>query len=110
MDLKNYFRKIREVELSIAEPHTFVISLETPDGGRAGLVTEVPREIAARMIVEGFAAIATKAEKERFLERQAIARLAAQKADMAQRLQVTIVADGDKVRPATPGNGTLGKK
>jgi len=110
VDLKNYFRKIREIELSIGEPHTFVTSLETPDGGKAGQVTEVPREIAARMIVEGFAAVTTKAEKEKFLERQAVARLTAQKAEMAQRLQVTIVADGDNIRPAAPGNGTAAKK
>jgi len=36
--------------------------------------------------------------------------LTAQKAEMAQRLQVTIVADGDNIRPAAPGNGTAAKK
>ena len=105
MDLKSYFRKIRQAEQEIAEPHTFVMSLETSDGGRAGLLTEVTREIAARMIVEGRAVLAAKPDRDKFLERQASARSAAQRADLAQRLQVTIVADGESVRANGPVAG-----
>ena len=100
LDLKSYFRKIRQTEEDIGEPHTFVMSLETSDGGRAGLLTEVSREIAAKMIVEGRAVLANKTDRERFLESQASARSAAQRAELAQRLQVTIVSDGESLRPS----------
>lgn len=112
MDPKHYFRKIREIEATISEPHAFVCSLETSDGGKAGVVTEVGRELAAKMIAEGRAALATKAESEQFLEKQAAARAAAQKAEMARRLQVTIVSDTDGGRPVgqTPSSGNTSSK
>lgn len=98
MDLRQYFRKIREIEANIADRDVFVTSLETADGGKAGVVTEVPREIAARMIAEGRAQLSTKTEKEQFLESQKTARLAAQRAELAQKLQVTILPEGDQTR------------
>ena len=39
-----------------------VISLETPDGGKAGVPTEVSRRNAARLIVEGWAELANADE------------------------------------------------
>jgi len=113
VDLKKYFRKIREIEASIAEPQAFVCSLETSDGGKAGVVTEVTRELAAKMIAEGRAALATKAESDQFLEKQASGRAAAQKAEMAKRLQVTIVSDADGARAVAqpnPGGNSSSKK
>jgi hypothetical protein len=112
VDLKHYFRKIREIEATITEPQTFVTSLETADGGKPGIVTEVKRELAAKMIVEGRAVLATDEEKERFLQRQAAARIAAQKAEAARKLQVTIVSDADLVRPVvhTNNNGNSTKQ
>ncbi len=112
MDLRHYFRKIREIEATITETHVFVSSLETSDGGKAGVVTEVGRELAAKMIAEGRAALATKGEKEAFLERQGEARAAAQKAEMARRLQVTIVSDAEGMRPMTqaPSGGNTTSK
>ena len=106
MDLRHYFRKIREIEATIPEPHAFVCSLETSDGGKAGVVTEVGRELAAKMIAEGRATLATETESEQFLQEQAAARAAAQKAEMARRLQVTIVSDADGVRPAAQGRSS----
>ncbi|MDQ2843301.1 MAG: hypothetical protein M3Y72_20140 [Acidobacteriota bacterium] len=98
MDLRHYFRKMREIEANIADAHPFVTSLETSDGGKAGVVTEVSRELAAKMITEGCAALSTEAEKERFLEQQSAERASAQKAEMARRLQVTVVTDSDAGR------------
>jgi hypothetical protein len=104
MDLRQYFRKIREIENNMPEPHVFVTSLETPDGGKAGVVTEVPREIAARMITEGRALLSTKAERDDYLERQKQAREAAQRAELAQKLQVTVVADANAPRAVATDN------
>jgi hypothetical protein len=103
VDLKQYFRKIREIEAGIDDAFVLVTSLETTDGGRAGIVSEVPRNLAAKMIAEGCAAIATKAERDAYVERQEAGRIAAQKAEVAKRLQVTIVPDGDVARISGPG-------
>jgi glycine/serine hydroxymethyltransferase len=94
VDLRQYFRKIREVEATINTLHIFVTSLETADGGKAGIVTEVTRAIAAKMIAEGRAVLATETEKQRFLVDQENERLAAERADAARRVQVTVVSDG----------------
>jgi len=105
VDLKQYFKKVREMEASITEPYPLVTSLETTDGGKSGVVTEVSREIAARMIVEGRASLASDLQKNRYLEEQSAARRAAEKAQMAKRLQLAIVAD-----PGTPGEPELQNK
>jgi hypothetical protein len=90
MDLKNYYRKIREVECQL--PDTCVlVSNETPNGGRAGVRTETTKQIAARMIVDGRARPATDEEAREFLEeRQETKRIADQLA-AAQRMQITVL-------------------
>ncbi len=97
MDLRHYFAKIREIEATFTEPHVFVVSLETQDGGRAGVITEVPRFVAAKLIVEGRAARASDEEKSSFLGKQRVSREAAQRAEAARRLQVTIVSEGERI-------------
>jgi hypothetical protein len=63
MDLRGYYQKIREVEATIADAYAVIVSLETPDGGKAGTQTEVPRSLAAKMIVSGMAKLAKAADK-----------------------------------------------
>ena len=53
MHLQAYYQNIREMEDSLPEEWVQVVSLETADGGRAGVVTEVARRAAARLIVDG---------------------------------------------------------
>lgn len=93
MDLRQYFRKIREAEASLTDEYPVVSSLETPDGGKAGIVSEVPRAIAAKMIVEGRAVIATETERERYRQEQLDGRARAEKAELAKRVQVALIAD-----------------
>ena len=62
MDLRVFYQKMRKIEQEIANDHPVVVSLETPDGGKPGIRTEVTRENAARMIVEGRCRLATKSE------------------------------------------------
>lgn len=102
MDLKQYFRKLREVEASLADAYPLIISVETPDGGKPGLVSEVSREVAAKMISEGRAALATEKDEKAYREQQASARKAAEKADLARRVQVAIIAEPVD-RPSTDG-------
>lgn len=95
MDVKQYFRRLRETEANISETYPLVMSLETEDGGKAGLITEVPRHIAAKMIVEGRAVLANEEEKAKYREQQAVAQRASEKEQMARRLQVAILSDTD---------------
>ena len=52
VDLRQYFKKIRDIESGLADLFPVVVSLETPDGGKAGIKTEVPSQVAAKMIVD----------------------------------------------------------
>ena len=93
MDLKQYFRKIRQVEAGLVDRFPLVVSLETSDGGKAGLVSEISREQAAKMIVEGRAVLASEEEKELYRRQQASAKEAAEKAELAKHIQVAIISD-----------------
>ncbi|MFL6463653.1 MAG: hypothetical protein ACJ73N_04500 [Bryobacteraceae bacterium] len=95
MDVKQYFRKMREIENGLTEPYQVVVSLETSDGGKAGMVCEVPRSVAAKMIIERRAALASIEEKELFFQQQEAAKKAAEKAELARRVQVAIITDSD---------------
>lgn len=95
MDLKVFYQKLRQTEASIAEAHVVVVSLETPDGGQPGVRTEVARALAARMIVEGKARLATPEESAGFREQVAEAKRAADQAAAANRIQIAVVADSE---------------
>lgn len=95
MDLRVFFQKLRKIEQEIAEPHVVVVSEETPDGGRAGQLTEVSRSNAARLILEGHAHLATAEQTTEF---HAVARKALEEAQqrmIAEKVQVTVVSDAD---------------
>lgn len=109
MDLKQYFRKMREIESNISEPFPVIVSLETPDGGKAGILTEVSRFNAAKMIIEGRALLANESEKAIYRDQQAAMRSAAEKAELAKRVQVAILTDSDFNGPiAAKRNGEPG--
>ena len=95
MDVKQYFRKMREIEEGLAEPYPVVVSLETSDGGKAGALCEVPRSTAAKMILERRADLASVEQKELFVQQQEAAKKTAEKAELARRVQVAIIADSD---------------
>ena len=93
MDVKQYYRKLREIEATLTEQYVLVVSLDTSDGGKAGRVSEVPREIGAKMMLEGRAVLASEKKREAYFQQQAAAKKAAQKAELARRVQVAIIAD-----------------
>ena len=95
MDVKQYFKKIREIESTLGDPFPLVVSLETANGGKAGAPCEVSRSVAAQLIVEGRAALATDEQKTRFRQQEEAARRAAEKAELARRIQVAIVTDSE---------------
>lgn len=95
MDLQLYYRKIREIEGSIQDAAVVLVSLETPDGGRAGVRTEVPRRIAAKMMVEGCARIASPEEAHDFQEQKAKGKRQADQAAAASRMQFTVISPNE---------------
>lgn len=97
MDLRVYFRKIREIEAALTEEYPVLVSVETPDGGKPGSYCEATRYNAARMIAEGRAVLATAEQAEEYRAQQAAARKAAAQAEIAKRIQVAIVSDSDSI-------------
>ena len=101
MDVRQYFRKIRETEASISEEYPIVVSLETGDGGKAGLLSEVSRFLAAKMVVEGRVMLATPEQKQQYFDELASARMAAEQADFARKLHLSIIEDPSLHAPLT---------
>lgn len=95
MDLRQYFKKLRDTENGLSDMYPLVVSLETSDGGKAGTVSEVTREQAAKLIVENCARLANEAEKKVYFDKQTSEKKAADRAEMARRVQVTIVGQPD---------------
>ncbi len=93
MDLKQYFRKLRETESGLADPYPIVISLETADGGKGDVISEVSRAVAAKLIVENRAVLATEEQRASYFQDQDLAKKAAEKVELARRVQVAIIAD-----------------
>jgi hypothetical protein len=91
MDLRSYYKKLREVERTIAEEFPVVVSKETPEGGKPGMLTEVPRALAARLIAESRAEVADAKTASRFREEAEEKRYAADQLLAASRMQVMVV-------------------
>jgi hypothetical protein len=95
MDLRVYYQKMRQIEASLGEANVVVVSQETPDGGRAGVRTEAPRLVAAKLIVEGRARLATAEEASEYREQTAEAKRGAEQAASAGRMQITVISEAD---------------
>jgi hypothetical protein len=95
MDVKVYYQKVKQLEATLVEPHVVVVSEETPDGGRAGVRTEVARRVAAEMVLRGRARLATSEEARTFREERAEASQAAAQALAARRMQITVISEAD---------------
>lgn len=52
MDLRAYYRRIRDIAAEMHEDSVVIVSRATSDGGRAGVKTDVPRAVAAKLIAE----------------------------------------------------------
>ena len=103
MDLQIYYKKIRELEAGLRDPSVVVVSRETPDGGRDGVRTEVPRRIAAKMLVEGAARLATPDEAREFQEQKVETKRQADQLAAASKMHFTVLSAGDIKRIKTQG-------
>ncbi|MBS1213063.1 MAG: hypothetical protein H6R26_1680 [Proteobacteria bacterium] len=109
MDLKVYYQKLRQIESGLTNPSVVLISLATPDGGRAGVATEAPRDVAAKMIVDGSARAATETEAQEYREKCQEACRAAEQASLASRIQVMVLSEPEVKKLAGGSKGTKGQ-
>lgn len=93
MDLRGFFKKVKEVERKIAEKEAYVMSLATPDGGLEGVITLVARRTAAQLVVDGKARLASEVEVAAFVAAELVKRLAHQRQVAARQVQVHLVSD-----------------
>ena len=92
MDVRQYYKKLHELEAKMPEAHVLVVSLETDDGGKEGVITEVPRRNACQLILEGRARRAEPKEEEEYRRMERLKRDEFQRARTAAKMQVTLVA------------------
>ncbi|HTS64019.1 MAG TPA: hypothetical protein VMH28_18475 [Candidatus Acidoferrales bacterium] len=90
-----YYQKIRDMAGKILDEYPVVVSKGTADGGQAGIKTEVPRQIAAKLIIEGSADLVNEEEAAKFRAALAEAKRAAEQAAAATRLQVSVISTAD---------------
>ena len=95
MDLQLYYQNIREFASTIEEAFPVVASLETADGGKAGTLTEVAAKLAAKMVVDGTARMASRKEAAAFRERHAEAKRVADQEAAAAKVQLTVLSMDD---------------
>jgi hypothetical protein len=105
MDLQMYYQKIREMETKIADEFALVVSLETSDGGKSGRKTEVPRRLAAKLLVEGQVRLATKDELKAHRDSLAEAVRLAERAAAAAKLQLTVLSTNELDRLRSDARG-----
>ncbi|MBS1857123.1 MAG: hypothetical protein JST11_17260 [Acidobacteria bacterium] len=95
MDLRLYYQKIRDKQAEIEGEFAVVISNATGDGGKEGTKTEVPKRLAAKMVVDGSARLATADEAAEHRAGIAEAARQAEQAAAAARLQVSVISTRD---------------
>jgi uncharacterized protein YbaA (DUF1428 family) len=95
MDLKGYYRKLREIESALCEEFVIVKSLVTADGGIAGRLTEVGKALAAKLIVDGLAELANKQEADAFREKLLEDKKQEEQKRAASKIQFTVLTETD---------------
>jgi hypothetical protein len=95
MDLRMYYQKIREMEATIVETYPVVVSLPTGDGGKAGVLAEVPRRVAAKMLLDGTALMATPEQVQLFVEQNALAAKEAADKMAASKMSFALMTPDD---------------
>ena len=102
MDLRSYYKKVREAEGALKGDHFVLVSLETPEGGKAGVCTETSRYTAARLIAESRARVATDEEARAFHETHRAAKEAYEQEEAARRVQVMVIPSQELKKPKEP--------
>jgi hypothetical protein len=91
MDLRSYYKKVREAEATLKGSEAVLVSLATCEGGKEGVRTEAPRSVAARLIAEGRARAATEEEALEFRECLRAGRERYEQDEAARRVQLVMM-------------------
>jgi len=91
MNLRTYYQKIRDIEQALVEPFIVLESIETADGGKGGLLTDVPKPLAAKMIADGRARLAAEQAVREFHEKKAEPKRTADHETMTNKMQMMLV-------------------
>jgi molybdenum-dependent DNA-binding transcriptional regulator ModE len=91
MDLRTWYKKVRDAEATLTGEHIVMVSLPTTEGGKEGVRTEVPRSIAARLIAEMRARVASEEEAFDFHEANRLALERREQEEAASRVQVMVI-------------------
>jgi hypothetical protein len=106
MDLRAYYQKIRDTAAKITDEFPIVVSRETADGGKAGIKIEVPRQVAARLIVEGTADLVKPEEAAKFRAALAESKRVADQAAAASKLQLSVLSTAELEALKAKARGT----
>jgi hypothetical protein len=93
MDLKAYYRKIRDIEADICTAFIVVVSEETNDGGKAGEKNEVRRSLGARMVAEGKARLASDEEAAAYYSDEKQRIIDAEEEAIRSKVQIAFVPE-----------------
>ena len=91
MDLRQYYKKLHAMESGIPDANVLVVSLETVDGGKAGVITEAPRRNACQLVLDGRARLAKPEEAAEYREAEARKRAEFERAKKASTVRVQFV-------------------
>ena len=91
MDVRSYYKKVKDTEETLRGNEVVLVSLATPEGGKEDVRTEAPRNVAARLIAEGRARVATDAEATEFREGLRAARQKHEREEAARRVQIVVM-------------------
>jgi hypothetical protein len=91
MDLRSYYKKVREAEATLKGNDIVLVSLATSEGGKEGVLTETPRGVAAKLIAEARARVATETEAGEFREELRAGREQYERDEAARRVQLVMV-------------------
>lgn len=101
MDLRQYYKKLHELEAKTPEAHVLVVSVETGDGGKEGVITEVPRRNACQLILEGRARKADEKEAADYRLMEELKRDEFRRERAASKVQVRLMqVDAGSPAPA----------
>lgn len=95
MNLKDYYREITAQEAAIEEQFVLVISLKTPNGGRAEVASEVNRATAAKLIVDRQARLASPEEVKKLRDEREAKQRREDLASLQERVRMTRLAEDE---------------
>src|SRR5213594_2823387 len=107
MDLRAYYRKLREIEKGLSGDFVVVKSLASADGGVAGRLTEVAKGVAAKMVTDGVAELAGGDETDAFRKQLAEEHQREEQKRASAQIHFTVLTDSDLRALQRSGGGQL---